>query len=90
MIDIDQIADLAVLRIKVGDKLSTVKLGNSANLRPGEWVIALGSPMNLSNTVTAGIVSAVHRGGKDIGLRKGKNCSSRLCETDNVLFGRAH
>lgn len=73
MIDIDPIADLAVLRINAGDKLSTVKLGNSATLRPGEWVIALGSPMNLSNTVTAGIVSAVHRGGKDIGLRKGKN-----------------
>ena len=64
-------ADLAVLKIKPEDKLPTIKLGNSATLRPGEWVIALGSPLNLSNTVTAGIVSTVHRGGRDIGLRKG-------------------
>ena len=74
IIDIDPIADLAVLKIKPNDKLPTVSLGNSASLRPGEWVIALGSPMNLSNTVTAGIVSAVHRGGRDIGLRKGTCC----------------
>ena len=71
VLEIDPISDLAILRIMPNDKLPTVKLGNSATLRPGEWVIALGSPLNLSNTVTAGIVSAVHRGGKDIGLRKG-------------------
>eukprot|EP00112_Aurelia_sp_Birch-Aquarium-sp1_P001577 Seg1172.2 transcript_id=Seg1172.2/GoldUCD/mRNA.D3Y31 product="Serine protease HTRA2 mitochondrial" protein_id=Seg1172.2/GoldUCD/D3Y31 len=82
VIDIDPIADLAVLRINAGDKLSTVKLGNSATLRPGEWVIALGSPMNLSNTVTAGIVSAVHRGGKDIGLRKG---DMKYIQTDAAI-----
>ena len=68
----DPIADLAIVKINPDRKLQTVKLGNSATVRPGEWVVALGSPLNLSNTVTAGIVSAVHRGGKDLGLRKGK------------------
>lgn len=72
VIDTDPIADLAVLQINIkAQNLSTVSLGNSTNIRPGEWVVALGSPLNLSNTVTAGIVSAVHRGGKDLGLKKG-------------------
>ncbi len=60
--------------------MPTVKLGNSADLRAGEWVVALGSPLNLSNTVTAGIVSAVHRGGKDIGLKKGKLSYFENCQ----------
>lgn len=73
MIDADPIADLAVVQLQSQDrKLQTIPLGNSAKIRPGEWVVALGSPLNLSNTVTAGIVSAVHRGGKDLGLRKGE------------------
>lgn len=72
VIDADLIADLAVVQLQVQDrKFQTIPLGNSAKIRPGEWVVALGSPLNLSNTVTAGIVSAVHRGGKDLGLRKG-------------------
>ena len=74
VIDADPIADLAVVQLhsKDGGKFPTVSLGNSDKIRPGEWVVALGSPLNLSNTVTAGIVSSVHRGGKDLGLRKGK------------------
>ncbi|KAK2572973.1 Serine protease HTRA2 [Acropora cervicornis] len=49
-------------------KFPTLTLGSSSSIRPGEWVVAMGSPLQLSNTITAGIVSTVHRAGEEIGL----------------------
>ncbi len=60
----DERTDLAVLRIDAGHKLSYIELGDSAQVKPGEWVIAVGNPFGLGGTVTAGIVSAL---GRDIG-----------------------
>jgi serine protease Do len=52
--------DVAVLRIDAKD-LPTVRLGNPAELRPGDWVIAIGSPFGFENSVSAGVVSAKGR-----------------------------
>ncbi|MBG0791572.1 MAG: Do family serine endopeptidase [Desulfovibrionaceae bacterium] len=57
----DRETDLAVIRIKADHPLPTLKFGNSDELQVGEWVIAIGNPYGLDNTVTAGIISAKHR-----------------------------
>lgn len=58
----DPKADLAVLKIEPGSKpLPVARLGDSDALRVGDWVMAIGNPFGLSNTVTAGIVSAKGR-----------------------------
>lgn len=69
--DIDQITDLALVKLDVpaNEKLPSLKFGSSSDLRPGEWVVALGSPLSLSNTITAGIVSSVNRPSKELGLQ---------------------
>lgn len=57
----DSKTDLALLRIKTDSKLTAFKLGNSDSLKVGDWVMAIGNPYGLGNTVTAGIVSAKYR-----------------------------
>ena len=56
----DPSTDIALLKINA-ENLSSVSYGNSDNVRVGEWVLAVGNPMNLTSTVTAGIVSAKAR-----------------------------
>ncbi len=63
VIGTDGETDLAVIKIDVNHPLPVARLGNSDAVRPGEWVLAFGSPFGLEATVTAGIVSAKDRGG---------------------------
>lgn len=60
LIGADAKSDLAVLKV-TADNLPTLKLGSSANLQVGEWVLAIGSPFGFDYSVTAGIVSAKGR-----------------------------
>jgi serine protease Do len=57
----DTETDLAVIKIDTDKALPTAKLGNSDSMQVGDWVLAVGSPFGLSETVTAGIVSATGR-----------------------------
>lgn len=60
LIGADPRSDLALLKVEAAD-LPTVKLGQSAGLKVGEWVLAIGSPFGFDYSVTAGIVSAIGR-----------------------------
>jgi S1-C subfamily serine protease len=61
----DSLTDLAVIRVEASG-LPAVNLGDSEQLRPGEWAIAIGNPLGLDNTVTAGIISATGRSSSQI------------------------
>jgi len=61
VIGADQETDLAVIKVDVDRPLPAAKIGNSDAMQVGDWVLAVGSPFGLSETVTAGIVSAKGR-----------------------------
>ncbi|XP_023274712.1 serine protease HTRA1B-like [Seriola lalandi dorsalis] len=80
--DVDEKADIALIKIDTPMKLPVLLLGRSADLRPGEFVVAIGSPFSLQNTVTTGIVSTTQRGGKELGLR---NSDMDYIQTDAII-----
>jgi serine protease Do len=61
VIGMDQETDLAVIKIDVDHPLPVAKMGNSEGMEVGDWVLAIGSPFGLQETVTAGIISAMGR-----------------------------
>ena len=61
VVGVDKDTDIAVIKIDTKEPLPTISIGNSDGAEIGDWVIAIGSPFNLSQTVTAGIVSARNR-----------------------------
>ncbi|ELU04102.1 hypothetical protein CAPTEDRAFT_93602 [Capitella teleta] len=69
VIAVDHVSDLAAIKIEAKN-LPTLKLGDSKDVRAGEWVVALGSPFDLVNSAAAGIVSSVARGSEELGLQK--------------------
>jgi serine protease Do len=64
LIGTDAATDVSLLKIQSDRPLPTVEFGNDRQLRVGDWVVAVGNPFGLSNTVTAGIVSSI---GRDLG-----------------------
>ncbi len=73
----DATSDLAVLRIK-GGPFPYVQLGDSNDTQVGEWVLAIGNPLGIGSSVTAGIVSAVERSA-------GRGAYDRLIQTDTAI-----
>lgn len=81
VIGTDPTTDLALLQIKA-DHLSTMALVNSDDVEVGEWVLAVGNPLGLNSTVTAGIVSAKAR---NININKEKFAVESFIQTDAAI-----
>ncbi|TVP65778.1 MAG: PDZ domain-containing protein [Leptolyngbya sp. LCM1.Bin17] len=67
VIGADSVTDIAVIKIDAQD-LPTVAISNSDQIQPGEWAIAIGNPLGLDSTVTAGIISATGRSSREVGV----------------------
>ena len=67
VIGADPVTDVAVIKIEATD-LPVAPLGATDSLSPGEWAIAIGNPLGLDNTVTAGIISALDRSSTQVGI----------------------
>ncbi len=95
LIGSDALSDIALLKIDADD-LPTLKLGDSESLKPGEWVVAIGSPFNFDQSVTAGIVSAKGRSNvqqryvpfiqTDVAINRG-NSGGPLLNLDGEVVG---
>jgi serine protease Do len=99
----DERTDVALIKIDA-EALPTVRIGNPEKLRPGEWVLAIGSPFGLENSATAGIVSATSRavGGEnyvpfiqtDVAVNPGNsggplfNMSGEVIGMNSMIFSR--
>lgn len=81
VVGLDESTDLALIKIDASD-LPTLVIGDSDNLKVGEWVLAVGNPFNLKSTVTAGIVSAKARKISESG--KGNDIESYI-QTDAAI-----
>ena len=64
----DSLTDLAVIKLKATGPWPTAQLGNSDNLKVGDWAIAVGNPFGLENTVTLGIISNLNRDVAQLGI----------------------
>ncbi len=81
LVGTDPSTDLAVLKIEAKD-LRVAALGNSDDVQVGEWVLAIGNPLGLTSTVTAGIVSAM---GRNIGIIQGNYGIENFIQTDAAI-----
>ena len=81
LIGTDENTDIAVIKIDA-DNLPVAAVGNSDNVKVGEWVLAIGNPLGLNNTVTAGIVSAL---GRNINVSGDSYAINNYIQTDAVI-----
>lgn len=81
LVGADVNSDLALLKIE-GDEFPVVPMGNSDDLKLGEWVLAVGNPFNLTSSVTAGVVSAKSR---RIGIYDAEGSIEAFIQTDAAI-----
>ncbi len=65
---VDEVTDLAIVKINAGGNLPVAPLGSSSNVQVGDWAIAVGNPLGFDNTVTLGIVSTLRRSSAQVGI----------------------
>ena len=80
VVGLDEETDLAVIKVEADHPLPFAKIGNSDGTGVGDWVLAIGSPFGLDETVTAGIISAK---GRDLG--SGSSSFQRFIQTDAAI-----
>jgi serine protease Do len=87
VVGVDKETDIAVIKIKSDTPLPTVKLGNSDSAQVGDWVLAIGEPFGLSETVSAGIISARNRSINEGGDANGiaTNEFQKFIQTDAAI-----
>jgi serine protease Do len=87
VVGVDKDTDIAVIKIHTDTPLPTVKLGNSDGVQVGDWVLAIGEPFGLSETVSAGIISAKDRSIDEGGDANGvaKNEFQKFLQTDAAI-----
>lgn len=81
LVGTDPSTDIAVIKVEA-DNLPKINIGNSQEVKVGEWVLAVGNPFNLESTVTAGIVSAK---GRNINILKDKFPIESFIQTDAAI-----
>ncbi|MBN1633518.1 MAG: Do family serine endopeptidase [Ignavibacteria bacterium] len=81
LIGSDPNTDVAVIKIEA-DNLTVASVGNSDNVQVGQWVLAIGNPLGLNNTVTAGIVSAL---GRNVQVNTDSYAINNFIQTDAVI-----
>ena len=78
----DPATDMALIKVEGKGPFSPLKLGDSGALRVGEWVMAVGNPLNMPHTVTAGVVSAK---GRALGLSEETRSFENFIQTDAAI-----
>ncbi len=81
IVGVDPLTEVAVIKID-GDRLPVAKLGDSESCLIGEWVLAVGNPLELSSTITAGIISAM---GRDINIIRDTYGVENFIQTDAAI-----